>query len=263
MTRALIAEDEPLLAAHLQSELQKLWPELDIIANLRDGQSALLQAMQQQPDVIFLDIHMPKMTGLEAAEILAEEWDEQKQPLPIIVFVTAFNAYAIEAFERAAFDYVLKPVQEDRLQKTVERLQKRIKERQTDDTAGLLQLPQVLAQTTTQSAEIVAAPKILQVTSGNTIHMVKVDDVLYFEAADKYLRVFTRDKDYVLRGSLREMQAMLPASDFWQIHRSVLVRATAIDKAVRQSNGKLIVSLRERPEQLQVSRLYAGLFKAS
>ena len=122
MTRALIAEDEPLLAAHLQSELQKLWPELDIIANLRDGQSALLQAMQQQPDVIFLDIHMPKMTGLEAAEILAEEWDEPMQPSPIIVFVTAFNAYGIEPFEREAFDYALKPVQEYGLQNTVDRL---------------------------------------------------------------------------------------------------------------------------------------------
>lgn len=274
MPRALIAEDEPLLAAALRHELAQAWPELLIDTIVGDGASAVREALVRRPDVLFLDIRMPGQTGLEAAATLADEWDAET-PFPLVVFVTAYDQYAMEAFEAQAVDYVLKPVQPARLARTCERLAARLQERRgallpsqeaetpsPQDTAleaAITQLRGLLAA----SAPPPAPPlTLLQASVGATIHMVSIDEVLYFEAADKYVRVLTADREYLLRTALREIQPRLDPQAFWQVHRSILVRSTAIQSVGRDESGKLHLQLRDRPERLPVSRMYAHLFRA-
>jgi len=251
---ALIAEDEPLLAQCLKQDLQTLWPELQMLGIAPHGQAAVEQALALKPTICFLDIRMPGMTGLEAARAMAEDWPDG-QPLPLMVFVTAYDQYALQAFEQAAVDYVLKPVQIERLAQTVERLKQRLDKPVAMDQT-LAQLRQLL---TTQPA---AAPlRMLQAAVGSTIHMVPVEDVLFFEAADKYVRAVTAEKEHLLRISLRELLPQLDTQSFWQIHRGVIVRANGIERAVRDEAGKLTLYLRGSKEQLTVSRMYAHLFK--
>jgi DNA-binding LytR/AlgR family response regulator len=262
---ALIAEDEPLLAAHLKAELGKQWPELRIVASVTHGEAAVQQALALRPQVLFLDIRMPGLSGLEAAHALAEDWPDDS-PFPLLVFVTAHDEYAIEAFERAAFDYVLKPVTAERLAQTCARLQEALRQRAQPVVPGsaldaaVAQLRGLLAQ----PAPAPAAPRlsVIQAGVGSTIHMVKVDEVLYFEAADKYVRVVTAEHEHLIRLSLRELLPQLDPERFWQIHRGTVVRADAVSTAVRDESGKLTLSLRQHPDKLAVSRLYAHLFKA-
>lgn len=267
---ALIAEDEPLLAANLQAELARLWPELRILASVGHGAAAVEQGLALQPDLLFLDISMPGMTGLEAAEALAEDWPHAGKPLPLIVFVTAYDQYALQAFERAAVDYVLKPVQPDRLAQTCARLQAAMRQRAQPQTAEpaleamIGQLRSLIGAGTpgVSIAGAVAQPlRVLQASVGNTIAMVPIDDVLYFEASDKYVRVVTAAREHLIRTSLRELQPQLDPQRFWQIHRSTIVRCDAIESAVRHESGKLTLSLRGHGDKLTVSRLYAHLFK--
>ena len=263
MTTALIAEDEPLLAAALEQELARAWPELAIAARVGDGLSAVRQALALLPDILFLDIRMPGQSGLEAALELADAWP-QGQPLPALVFVTAYDQYAVQAFEAQAVDYLLKPVQPERLRKTVDRLRQALAQRDTAwaQEQTLAQLRQ-LAQAPGLDRPPTAAPlTLLQASRGNQIHMVALAEVLYFEAADKYLRVLTARQEYLIRTPLRELVAQLDPAVFWQVHRGTLVRATAIASAERDEAGRLYLHLRDRPERLAVSRLYAPLFKA-
>jgi DNA-binding LytR/AlgR family response regulator len=269
-TTALIAEDEALLAANLQSELVGLWPDLEIVAIVGDGQSAAREALRLQPDMLFLDIRMPGMTGLECAEALAEEWPEGGKPFPLIVFVTAYDEYAVQAFERAAFDYVLKPVQTPRLEQTCARLKERLKERSPDSSVPaslggiVIQMRELLAAGSPQPAHLAqdSAPlRIIQASVGNTISMVPVDDVLYFEAADKYVRVVTAQREHLVRSSLKELLQRLDPQRFWQIHRGSVVHCDAIASAQRDESGKLTLTLREHPDRLVVSRLYADRFR--
>ena len=259
---ALIAEDEPLLAASLKAILARLWPELQIVATATHGAAAVEHALASRPDVIFLDIRMPGMSGLEVAESLAEDWPHGA-PLPSIVFVTAYDKYALSAFEHAAVDYVLKPVEADRLALTCRRLQAALAAR--DKTTS--QLPEdliaALAALRSAAAEP-AAPRlrVLQASLGATIHMVPVADVLYFEAADKYIKAVTASCEYLIRLPLRQLLQQLDPEQFWQVHRAVVVRADAIATAVRDDSGKLALSLRGHPAKLVASRLYAHLFKA-
>ena len=269
--RALIAEDEPLLAQALQQMLAQQWPALQIQCIAADGISAASQALALQPDVLFLDIRMPGQSGLEAAAEIADSWPDQL-PLPAIVFVTAYDQYALAAFEACAIDYVLKPVQGPRLQQTVRRLQNWWGQRQQDghapisaaDTAHSLQtqLAQLLALQqqlqTTQAAPL----QIIQASVGSQIHMVRVQDILYLEAADKYLRVLTASQEYLIRTPLKELLPQLDAQQFWQIHRGTVVRADAIASVQRDDAARLWLHLRERPEKLAVSRLYATRFRA-
>lgn len=285
---ALIAEDEPLLAMALQTELQRQWPGLRLLATVGDGLSAVRQALQLRPDVVFLDIRMPGLSGIEAAAELAEQWPDgaEAPPFPALVFVTAYDQYAVQAFEAQAVDYVLKPVQGPRLQKTVQRVQQMLAGRQPSAhqptlqtdllEPALAQLRQLLAaQIGLQEAESPApaspAPvtptgglKVIQasLSGGNTIRMVPIDEVVYFEAADKYVRVLTETQEYLIRTPLKDLIGQLDAQVFWQIHRGTLVRASAIDTVTRDESGKLRISLRSRSERLGVSRLYAHLFKA-
>jgi DNA-binding LytR/AlgR family response regulator len=262
---ALIAEDEPLLAAHLQSELAALWPALRIVATVDHGEAAVTQALARRPDLLFLDIRMPGMTGLEAAAVLADEWPGDT-PFPLIVFVTAYDQYALQAFERAAVDYVLKPVQRERLAQTCARLQAALGQRAQrapagDSLEGVMQQLRSLMAAAPASAEA-AKLRVIQAGAGNAIHLVPVDDVLYFEAADKYVRVVTAEHEHLIRTALRELQPQLDPARFWQIHRGTIVRCDAIGTVLRDEAGKLTLTLRGHPDKLTVSRLYAHLFKA-
>ena len=261
---ALIAEDEPLLAANLEAELLRLWPALRIVANLRHGAAAVEQALMQRPDVVFLDIRMPGMTGLEAAQAMAEDWPSDAA-LPLVVFVTAYDQYALQAFEHAAVDYVLKPVQAERLAQTCARVQAALRQRAQREPASLdgtlAQLRQLLAA---PGLAAPAAPRlaVIQASVGHAVHMVPVGDVLYFEAADKYVRVVTAQREYLIRTSLRELLPQLDVQCFWQVHRGTVVRADAIATAVRDDSGKVQLTLRGHADRLVASRLYAHLFKA-
>jgi len=262
---ALIAEDEPLLAAALQAELALAWPELNIMAVVGDGASAVTQALKLQPDVLFFDIRMPGLSGLDAAAELADRWNtdtDQGAPFPALVFVTAYDQYAMAAFEAQAMDYLLKPVQAARLRKTVSKLQQTLANRthaafNFETTLG--QLRGLLGA----AAQPASTPlKVIQASVGTTIRMVPVAEVVYFEAADKYVRVLTASHEYLIRTPLKELLPQLDATLFWQIHRGTVVNSTSIETVMRDEAGKLSVSLRGRPEKLPVSRLYVHLFKA-
>ena len=265
---ALIAEDEPLLAANLQAELARLWPELRIVASVGHGHAAVEQALALQPDLLFLDIRMPGLSGLEAAQAVAEDWPEGR-PLPLIVFVTAFDQYATQAFDRAAVDYVLKPVRPERLAQSCTRLQAALRQRAEPQAAtadaleaSLGQLRNLLGAAGLQPVAAVPRLGVIQAGVGAAIHMVPVAEVLYFEAADKYVRVITAERELLIRTSLRELLPQLDEQQFWQVHRGTVVRADAIATAVREESGKVTLTLRGVKGKVTASRLYAYRFKA-
>jgi len=259
MTTALIAEDEPLLAQALQAELERAWPELEVLALVGDGAAAVQAALQHRPQVLFFDIRMPGQGGLEAAADLADAWPADA-PFPALVFVTAYDQYAVQAFEAQAVDYVLKPVQAARLQKTVEKVRAVLARRAAPP------MDETLAQLRHLLAGAPAAPqaqlKVIQASVGSSIRMVPVEEVQYFEAADKYVRVVTGEHEVLIRTPLKELLPQLDANLFWQVHRGTVVRATAIESVLRDEAGKLHLALKGRKEKLAVSRLYAHLFKA-
>ncbi|WP_418125298.1 LytR/AlgR family response regulator transcription factor [Variovorax sp. 160MFSha2.1] len=271
---ALIAEDEPLLAQALKAELAAAWPELQIVATAGDGRSAVREALRLLPQVLFFDIRMPGLDGLGAAAELADCWPADEAPMPQLVFVTAYDEYAARAFEAQAIDYVLKPVQPDRLRKTVGRLQQALAARQPATTPALAdaaleqtlaQWRQVLGAAGTGAAMATPAPLRMIAASdagGSTVRMVPIDEVLYFEAADKYLRVLTATHEYLIRTPLKQLLPQLDADTFWQVHRAVVVRSSAIESVHRDEAGKLHLMLRGRAEKIPVSRLYAHLFRA-
>lgn len=269
-TTALIAEDEPLLAAHLQAELGELWPGLRIVARVGHGAAAVTEALKHHPAVLFLDIRMPGMSGIEAAQTLADDWPDGSgsPPFPLLVFVTAYDDYAVQAFERAAVDYVLKPVQRPRLAQTCERVRSALAARRQPSVdapqllaAAIAQLQGLVAQPGTTAPPPAAPLRVIQAGSGHTVHMVPVDEVVYFEAADKYVRVVTPEREHLIRISLRELLPQLDPSRFWQVHRGTVVRADAIATAVRDEAGRWRLSLKGHRDILPVSRVYAHLFK--
>ena len=273
---ALIAEDEPLLAAALRADLARCWPELQIVAQVADGLAAVQQALALRPRICFLDIRMPGATGLDAAQALAEDWPDGS-PFPLLVFVTAYDQYALQAFDAQAVDYLVKPVDRARLASCVARLQARLRASLQADpapsaTAAPGPAPDALDATWAQLRALLAAAgdrpapapprlEVIQAGVGNTVHLVPVAEVLYFEAADKYVRVVTAEREHLIRLSLRDLLPQLDPGQFWQVHRSLVVRATAIATALRDESGKVYLSLRGRPERLTASRLYAHLFK--
>ncbi len=293
---ALIAEDEPLLAAALQAELKRAWPELDVVATAGDGEAAVELSLRLLPDVLFFDIQMPGMTGLDAAFALADAWPANK-PFAALVFVTAFDQFAVQAFEAQAVDYLLKPVQSARLVKTADKLRAQLAARNaapvpetdtaTNATTALAMeatwaqlralaqaLPLPVATSTAfagtsnppnQTGPLTQPPGYLSVIAasvGNTVHMVPVHEVVWFEAADKYIRVLTAQREYLIRTPLKELLAQLDLQQFWQVHRGSVVQASQIEQVNRDEAGKLWLQLRSRPEKIAVSRLWAHLFKA-
>ncbi|QGW83432.1 LytR/AlgR family response regulator transcription factor [Variovorax paradoxus] len=276
---ALIAEDEPLLAHALKAELGAAWPELQVLATAGDGRSAVREALRLLPQVLFFDIRMPGLDGLGAAAELADRWPTDEAPMPQLVFVTAYDEYAARAFETQAIDYVLKPVQPERLRKTVLRLQQALasqhphaKPAAADEALErtLAQWRQLLAAAGAGAAsglpsQAARAPLKMIAASeagGNTVRMVPIDEVLYFEAADKYIRVLTATREYLIRTPLKQLLAQLDPEVFWQVHRAVVVRSAAIGAVHRDEAGKLHLDLKGRPEKIPVSRLYAHLFRA-
>jgi DNA-binding LytR/AlgR family response regulator len=257
---ALIAEDEPLLAAALQAELATAWPELRIAAVVGDGEAALQRALQLAPDLCFFDIRMPGLSGLDAARALAEDWPDDR-PFPLLVFVTAYDQYALQAFEAQAVDYLVKPVEPARLRSSVDRLKKRL----ADSGGANGPVEQALAQLRALlgAHQPVAAERleVIQASAGNLVHMVPIDDVVYFEAADKYVRVVTADREHLIRLPLKDLLPQLDPSKFWQVHRSLVVQARKITSARREESGKVTLTLASRAERLVASRLYAHLFK--
>lgn len=260
--RALIAEDEPLLAAGLQADLAAVWPELEIAALVGDGERALAQTLALQPDVCFLDIRMPGLGGLETAQALAEDWPDAA-PFPLLVFVTAYDQYAVQAFEAQAADYLVKPLDRRRLAAAVERLQRRLAQRNGPAQAQALAAAVAQLRGLVGGTPVPAAPRleVIQAQTGALVHLVPVDDVLYFEAADKYVRVVTAGGEHLIRTPLKELLPQLDPQSFWQVHRSTVVRARAIASARRDESGKVFLTLRGRPETLVASRLYAHLFR--
>ena len=267
---ALIAEDEPLLAAALQAELKKVWPDLDVVAVAGNGKTAVEKALALQPDVVFMDIRMPGQTGLDAAAELADEWPGDEAPFPALVFVTAYDEYAVQAFEAQAMDYVLKPVQTARLTRTVERLKAAL-EKSTTPSKTLSE--PAMDATLTQLRALLAAPssgptvserlKVIQASVGNQIHMVPIQEVVVFEAADKYVRVLTASAEYLIRTPLKDLLPQLDDAEFWQVHRGTVVRATAIASVQRDEAGRTSLLLHGRMgERVAVSRVYAQRFRA-
>jgi len=277
-TTALIAEDEPLLAQALRAELAAAWPELEVLATVADGRSAVREALQLLPQVLFFDIRMPGQDGLAAATELADAWPADEAPMPQLVFVTAYDEYAARAFDAQAIDYVLKPVQPERLRRTVARLRQALEPQRNgavpnaeDALAGTLsQWRQLLAAGAgagalpgtggTAPLKLIAASEAG--SAGNTVRMVPIDEVLYFEAADKYVRVLTASREYLIRTPLKQLLPQLDAGVFWQVHRATVVRSDAIESVHRDEAGKQHLALRGRTEKVPVSRLYAHLFKA-
>ncbi|ENM5833748.1 response regulator transcription factor [Vibrio metoecus] len=253
---AVIADDEPLLRHHLNKMLADLWPTLDIVVSAENGEMALHAITQHQPDVAFLDIRMPKLDGMEVARRLLS-----LPKVPLVVFITAYDEYAVSAFEANAIDYLLKPFSISRLAECCEKVQQRLS-RQTSPTPDLMQLFQQFEQLTRHTK-----PEYqvwLKASKGEEIHLLAVSDVLYVKAEDKYLSLYKTDgvvvQEYLLRTSLKELLSQLDPNQFWQIHRSLLVNVGKIDKVTRDLNGKMWVHIDR--VQLPVSRALQHLFKA-
>ncbi len=272
MPTALIAEDEPLLAHALQLALQRAWPELQVLAVAPHGPAAVSLALQHRPDVLFLDVRMPGISGLEAAAELADRWADDApagQPFPALVFVTAYDQYAVQAFDAQAVGYLLKPVTPERLARTVARVQAHLAQQDTQPQASGAAVPDALLDQLRALLAPVSTPaaprlQVIQASVGQQLHLLPVEQVLVFEAADKYVRVLTADPtpELLIRTPLKDLLPQLDADVFWQIHRGTVVRASAIARVERDEAGRLWLHLRQRPERWAVSRLYAGRFKA-
>ena len=248
----VVAEDEALLRQALISELARAWPALQIVAECEDGASAVDALAEHRPDVAFLDIRMPGLTGLEVAAAAAEA-----SPRTRIVFVTAYDQYAVDAFDRGAIDYLLKPVKPDRLDATVARLRTR---EALPDAAALAALLDTLGALPKQAATVEPLTW-LTASAGRETRLILIDDVVYFRADQKYTTVVTREGEALLRSSLRELLPRLDGNTFKQIHRSTIVNLKAIAGIVRDDTGRGIVRLKQRQETLTVSQPFMILFK--
>jgi DNA-binding LytR/AlgR family response regulator len=270
MPRAVIADDERLMRDQLRTRLHQVWPELEVVAEARNGLEAVQAVREHQPDVIFLDIRMPGLTGVEAAKEIAQLELSDDALLPEMVFITAYDQYAIDAFEQGVVDYVLKPAEPERLRLTAERLKTRLMQRAPEfnglekdsslATHSVQQLLHVL------SAQVSGRPtqylSWLQASVGQTLQLVPVEDVLYCVSDEKYTRVQTANQEFLIRKPIKELVEALDPSIFWQIHRSTLVNVKAIAGVLRDERGRQEVLIKGRSEKLQVSRSAAQLFRS-
>ena len=252
MTTALIADDEPHLAQALQAQLRTLWPELQIVALARNGLEAAERIAALKPDLAFLDIQMPGLTGLEVAQGI--EGGSR------VVFVTAYDEYAVQAFEQEAVDYVLKPVKAERLQRTLERVRRALAEPQaaTEDSHLLAALQRLLPAAAAAPGRL----RWVRASRGELTQQVAVDEVLYFHADDKYTCVQTAAAEYLIRTPIAELAAQLDPAQFWQVHRSTIVNLAHLEGTRRDEASRLFVRIKGRATELPVSRAYVHLFKA-
>ena len=265
--RAVIADDERLMREQLRARLAEVWPELQIVAEARNGLEAVELVAQHRPELVFLDIRMPGLTGVDAARQIAQMAVADDEYLPEIVFITAYDQYAVEAFEQGVCDYVLKPAERERLALTTQRIRVRLASRDSagnsPDNAPAPALQQVLHRLAAQ-LNPGGLPKILdwiQASVGTGIQMIPVADVLFFISDEKYTRVQTATVEALIRKPIKELIDELDPQQFWQIHRSTLVNARAIAGITRDFRGRQIVSVRGHAEKLEVSRSYSNLFK--
>ena len=252
--RAVIADDERLMREQLRARLAEVWPELQIVAEAKNGQEAVDLVREHRPDLVFLDIRMPGMTGVEAAREIGDACH--------IVFITAYSEYAVEAFEQGAVDYVLKPAEPERLAQTVARVKKRLGAQPADLSALLAQLALRLDL---PSASTPAAARQnlqwIQASMGQQIRMIPVAEVLFFTSDEKYTRVQTEGYEALIRKPIKELIDELDPEQFWQIHRATIVNTKAIAGVLRDFRGRQLVQLRNHPEKLEVSRNFTHLFK--
>ncbi|MGE5336723.1 MAG: LytR/AlgR family response regulator transcription factor [Gemmatimonadota bacterium] len=256
MTRAIIADDERLMREQLRARLSEVWPDLDIVAEAKNGQEAIDAVREFHPDLAFLDIRMPGMTGVEAAREIGDACH--------IVFITAYSEYAVEAFEQGAVDYVLKPADRERLELTVARLRKRLGEKPADLSALLARLATQLDGIGTSGAASSTQPTHLQwiqASMGQQLRMIPVADVLFFTSDEKYTRVQTETYEALIRKPIKELVEELDPAQFWQIHRSTIVNIKAVAGITRDFRGRQLVQLKNHAEKLEVSRNYTHLFK--
>jgi DNA-binding LytR/AlgR family response regulator len=250
---AIVAEDEALLRDALVAQLADAWPGLELLATCDDGASALEVIAEHQPDVAFLDIRMPGLTGLEVAAAAAEA-----SPRTHIVFTTAYDQYAIDAFEHGAVDYLLKPIAQERLAATVQRVQAR----GATDAAAMAALVERLGPSLARRRDDTREPLTwLTASAGRETRLVLVDDVAYFRASDKYTSVVTAEGEALLRTPIRELLERLDPSVFKQVHRSTIVNLRAVASVVRDETGRGTLRLRNRPETLTVSQPFMALFR--
>lgn len=252
-TTAIIAEDEPILRAQLRAKLARMWPELTIVADVGDGEAALEAIDEHRPHLAFLDIQMPEMTGIEVARSLVTKNNQRCH----VVFVTAFDQYAVEAFDTHAVDYVLKPYTDERLQTAVNRL----KERLSLQPAPVQDLNALVAQLSAQMKPQGEPLRWIKASVGNQLRLIPVDEVLFFQSDEKYTLVATQELDALIRTPIRDIVDGLDGDAFWQIHRSVIVNARAIESVSRDFRGQASVKIKGRPENLSVSRPFSHLFK--
>ena len=246
---AIIADDEQHLAAFLNDRLNALWPELSVVGIAKNGLEAIRLIDDESPTIAFLDIRMPGLNGLEVASRLDAKTH--------VVFVTAYDQYAVEAFDKQAADYLLKPVSDERLVRAIVRLKAKIaKSEAPGDIAGILnQLVKVLP--TGRNAHL----RWIRASIGETVRQIPVEEVLYFQAQDKYVSVYTKDGELLIRTPLSELQAELDPNEFWQIHRSTIVNVNRIAATTRDVMGKTLLKLKDSKIELPVSRAYSHLFK--
>jgi DNA-binding LytR/AlgR family response regulator len=253
---AMIVDDETPMRAQLKSRLNEVWPELEIVAEAGNGIEAIEQAAIHHPEVIFLDIRMPGQSGIEAARTLSQQAQ--------IVFVTAYDEYAVQAFEQGAMDYLLKPVDAERLSSTRTRLQQRLalRKQQTPDGAKADQVEQMLRQIM-QHSELGRREHLrwIQASVGTSLRMISTKEVLFFRSDEKYTRVQTELAEFLIRKSLKELEDELNPDEFWRIHRSTIVRVDAISDVTRDFRGRQLVQLKGHPEKLEVSRNHSHLFQ--
>jgi len=250
MPTALIADDEARLAEHLREQLAALWPALDVVHVARHGPEAAERIVALQPDLAFLDIRMPGLSGLEVAQGI--------EGATRVVFVTAYDEFAVQAFEQAALDYVLKPVTRERLARTVERLQAALREAPSDDERLAATLRRLLGQAPPAPAPL----RWVRASQGDLTHQIAVDDVLFFHADDKYTCVRTATAEHLIRMSIAELAAQLDAASFCQVHRSTIVNLRHLAGTRRDEASRLFVRLHGHPQELPVSRAYVHRFRS-
>ena len=265
--RGVIADDERLMRDQLKARLAEVWPELQIVGEAKNGLEAVELVAQHHPDVVFLDIRMPGLSGVDAARRIAQlpptNGDEEEWSLPEIVFITAYDQYAIEAFEQGVADYVLKPAERERLAVTVSRIKQRLTLRGTDDEPPAPHLQQLLHKLAAKLNPGGTPPvlKWIQATVGQAIQMIPIEDVLFFISDEKYTRVQTATIEALIRKPIKELVDEVDPDLFWQIHRSTLVNTHCIAGVTSDLRGRQIVSIKGSNEKLEVSRSYTHLFK--
>ena len=259
--RAVIADDEPLLRRHLQVLLEFIWPELEVIALASNGEEAWKSIVEHQPEIVFLDIRMPVLDGISLSSRFL-----QLEKMPLTVFTTAYDQHAVEAFENQAFDYLLKPIEESRLEKTITRLKQRLNEYHNDKRGNndneqekLLQLlSQIIPEAEQPTTEQL---KWIRASKQGVIQMLAVKDVDYFLSETKYTSVMSDGEEYLIKTPIITLEKQLDPDDFWRVHRGCIVKVAQIAKVERDFSGHMYIYLKRDNSKLAVSRSYQGLFK--